>query len=243
MKRLLMFTSMLALAGGCATHPDNAAYYRSDNDNTASGASEAVVTTTAGNAAGGPTGVQPNEKGYQAATITPPITTDATPGADTTVVTDPASGDPDSRFLQNAALDAQAQINLGQMIVQKSSNQDLKNLGQRLIVDNNRIYQQLSQIAQRKGMTVPSQPDARQQEMINRLSSRTDFDHSAARDAARVSDREAKMYQKASDHAQDADVKSFAQQNLPTIQQDQAQAKQVVSTTTGAETDNTLAPQ
>jgi len=238
MKKLLIVTSMLALAGGCATHRDNAAYYPNNNDNTASGAPAAVVTTSNGNAAGGPTGIHPNEKGYQAATITPPIITDATPGPDTTAT---VSGDPDSRFLQMAAWDAQAQISLGQMIIQKSANQNLKNLGQRLIDDNTRIYQQLGQIAQRKGVTLASQPDARQQEMINRLSSRTDFDHSSAREATRNSDREAKLYQRAGDHAQDPDLKSFAQQNLPTIQLDQAQAKQLESSTTGP--DNTLAPQ
>ena len=163
MKRLLILSSMLTLAAGCAT---NQAEY--PNPNAAAGAPDAAVTTSTGEAYSYPVSdVQPNEQGYQAAGITPPTTTDADVVENGVVETGAPDTsftyDTDAHFLQRAAMEAQAQISLGQMILQKSSNPDLKSLGQRLIDDNTRADQQITQLASQKGVSLSNAPGTRAQ--------------------------------------------------------------------------------
>lgn len=283
MKRLILFTSMLALtAAGCATNenagapnpPAGDAYlypyvppgtkgreaaaitppiltdsgyvetgvYSTAPATTtevtpppASGAP--VVTTESTTGAGASTEViPPGTTVYQfrngANAGSPAVTTETTTGAATSapgyVSTAPLS-DKDQRFVRDASEGAKAQIALGQMMVQRASEQDMRDLGQRLIDDNTKAYNQLSQIAAQKGISVASAPADRMQQSLDRMSNESgrNFDKDTVGNARHGAGKQVDLYSWGSNSAQDPDLRSFAQQNLGTAQQDQAEADRV----------------
>lgn len=282
MKRLILFTSMLALAAaGCATNenagapnpPAGDAYlypyvppgtkgreaaaitppiltdsgyaetgvYSTAPATTsevttppASGA--AAVTTESTTGAGASAEVIPQGTTvYQfkgGASGSPAVTTETTTGAATSAQGYAATGplsDKDQRFVRDASEGAKAQIALGQMMVQRASDQDMRDLGQRLIDDNTKAYNQLSQIAGQKGISVASAPADRMQQSLDRMSNESgkNFDKDTVGNARHGAGKQVDLYSWGSNSAQDPDLRSFAQQNLGAAQQDQAEADRV----------------
>ncbi len=197
---------------------------------------EEPVTATSGDAAGGTESVIPlgttiysfgNGAAGNAAAGSPAVTTTTSTGAAAGSASTTPTTEKDQRFVRDASQGAKAQITLGQMIVQKSSNPDMQALGQRLINDNTQAYQQLSQIAMQKNIAIASTPSDRMQESLDRISSHADFDEQSVRNARRGAGRQADLYTWASNSAQDPDLRGFAQQNVSLVQQDHAQAQHI----------------
>jgi putative membrane protein len=203
-----------------------------------------VVTTESTTGAGASAEVIPpgttvyQFRGGAAFSGSPAVTTETTTGAATSapgyVSTAPLS-DKDQRFVRDASEGAKAQIALGQMMVQRASDQDMRDLGQRLIDDNTRAYDQLSQIAAQKGISVASAPADRMQKSLDRMSSESgrNFDKDTVGNARHGAAKQVELYNWASNSAQDPDLRAFAQQNLSAAQQDNAEAQQVEDRTGG----------
>jgi len=180
------------------------------------------------------------------------ITTDGS-GTTTTTGTDAAGGtgaasaaggtsaaslsSADNKFIQQATQHGLAEVQMGQLIVQNAQNAELKSFGQRLITDHNQANQQLAQIAAQKSVTIPTQADATHQQMMSQLSSLsgTEFDRTVTKDAVRDHERDIKLYQNAANNLQDPELKAFAQQNLPILQQHLDMAKQLQATFSGSQ--------
>ena len=143
----------------------------------------------------------------------------------------------DKRFTQTAIQHGIAEIGMGQLILQRSQNPELRSFGQHLIDDHNQANQQLAQIAARKDITIPTRPDASQQTMMNQLVnlSGTQFDTTAVNDAVRDHQRDIALYQQAANTLQDPDLKAYAQKTLPILQQHLDQATQLQGTLSGAQ--------
>ncbi|MDB6112863.1 MAG: outer membrane protein [Pedosphaera sp.] len=227
MKKLLILASISALLAGCAsrdTGGTGAGAYggteygagRRELDDSpganqkGAGAADLTGTLPAGTAAAGGTGTATPGAAQMSATLT----------------------DADNQFMQRAAQDGKAEIRMGQVIVQKAQNQDLRNYGQRLINDHTRMDQQLAQIAARKTVLLPTQADAAHQQMMDTLTSLSgmDFDQSALQDAIRDHQTDIQLYQQASTTLQDPDLRAFAQQSLPILQQHLDLARQLRAT-------------
>ena len=76
----------------------------------------------------------------------------------------------DQKFVKEAAQGGMAEVELGQLAVQKASNQDVKKFGQRMVDDHGKANDKLKEIASIKGITLPASPDAKQKAMKERLS-------------------------------------------------------------------------
>ena len=61
----------------------------------------------------------------------------------------------DQQFVYKAALGGQKEIVLSQLALEKSQNEEVKNFAKKMITDHSQVGQQLAQIAQTKGLTVP----------------------------------------------------------------------------------------
>lgn len=194
MKKFLIIASAVALLAGCASDRDNNTTYR----------------TTTGSM-GGDTdagygiGVGPTQQGAGAVQLT----------------TSQLSAD-ELHFLQRAAEYNQTSIQLGQTIVQKSEMPDLKTYGQRLVDDHTLANRQLQGVAAQTGASVPTAPNANQQQMLDRLNglNGSDFDRAAIDDSTRLQERQVNLYTQAENNAQNPAVKIYAQQNL-TVNQDE----------------------
>ena len=61
----------------------------------------------------------------------------------------------DQQFVYKAALGGQKEITLSQLALEKSQNDEVKNFAKKMIADHSQVGQQLAQIAQTKGLSVP----------------------------------------------------------------------------------------
>ncbi|MFL6262450.1 MAG: DUF4142 domain-containing protein [Thermoanaerobaculia bacterium] len=126
----------------------------------------------------------------------------------------------DKKFVTNAAVGGMEEVQLGQLAAQKASDSDVKNFGQRMVDDHSKANDQLKQVASQKGVTVPSTLPPSKQKDIDKLNKL----NGAAFDKAYVSmmvqdhKKDVAEFQKESKSGKDTDVKGFAANTLPTLQ-------------------------
>ncbi len=208
MKKILILTSVVALAAGCSSyHRDQTAY----NNPNPYGTGPYVAPNPA---------PAPYEQGGTVAASSGQLSSH------------------DTTFVNQAAEHGQAEVRLGQLFVQNAQNQSLKDYGQRLIDDHNRLNQQLTQLATQKGVTVPTAVDMHRQRELDHLASLSgkDFDEKALKDSIRDHERDIRTFQDAAQNSQDPDVKAFAQQALPILQDHLNQARQLEKTLNSSST-------
>jgi putative membrane protein len=140
---------------------------------------------------------------------------------------------PDQKFVRDAAEGGMAEVALGKLAVQKASNQEVKSFGQRMVEDHSKANDQLKQIAENKGITLPEKLDAKDRALKMRLSklSGDSFDHAYMESMVKDHRQDVADFQKESASGSDPDVKQFATQTLPTLQQHLQQAESIAPNT------------
>jgi putative membrane protein len=126
----------------------------------------------------------------------------------------------DYKFAKEAACGGMYEVNLGNMAAANSHNTAVQEFGRRMATDHTRVGQQLQQIATTKGATLPTDLEGKKQKEVDRLSKLTGPDFDKAYVAAMVKAHKAdeKAFKKASEDLQDPDLKNFAGETLPMIQ-------------------------
>src|SRR5689334_10757965 len=76
----------------------------------------------------------------------------------------------DSAFVTKAAVGGLAEVKLGQLATQKASSSDVKQFGQQMVDDHGKANEELKQLASSKGITLPTDLDAKHQATYDRLS-------------------------------------------------------------------------
>jgi putative membrane protein len=76
----------------------------------------------------------------------------------------------DRMFMDKAAQGGMAEIQLGQLAVQKGSSQSVKDFGGRMVTDHSRANDRLRNIASEKSVTLPGSLEAKDQALYDRLS-------------------------------------------------------------------------
>ncbi len=133
----------------------------------------------------------------------------------------------DTRFMDKAAQGGMAEVKLGQLAVDKGSSQAVKDFGQRMVTDHTKANDQLKNIANQKGVTLPSNLDAKDQATYDRLSklSGTEFDRAYMRDMVKDHQMDVNEFRRESQSAKDAEVRTFASNTLPTLEEHLSLAK------------------
>lgn len=135
----------------------------------------------------------------------------------------------DKRFLDKAAEGGKAEVELGQLAVQKAASEDVKKFGQRMVDDHTRANQKLQEVAEQKGIKLPDKLDAKDQATKARLEklSGKQFDEAYMKDMVKDHTKDVNEFQREANDGKDPDVKSFAQTTLPTLQDHLKDAKQI----------------
>jgi putative membrane protein len=135
----------------------------------------------------------------------------------------------DKHFVRKAAQGGLAEVELGKLATQKASSDDVKKFGQRMVDDHTKANDQLKQLAQQKGIDLPTQPDAKDKATMDRLQklSGDQFDKAYMQTMVKDHTKDVSEFQKASQSAKDPDVKNFAAQTLPTLQDHLKEAKNI----------------
>jgi len=76
----------------------------------------------------------------------------------------------DKDFAVRAAQDGMAEIELGNLAVQKGSSQDVKDFGRKLVQDHGKANADLREIAAKEGITLPSEFAQKHRDLKDRLS-------------------------------------------------------------------------
>jgi putative membrane protein len=137
--------------------------------------------------------------------------------------------DADRQFVERAAGAGMAEVELGQLAQQKASSQQIKVFAARMVQDHSKANEELKQLAQAKGMTVPAAgAKAHRGEMdkLNKLSG-ADFDKQYVSHMVSDHRKTVAEFKKASESAQDLDLKAFAGKTLPTLQDHLNQAQSI----------------
>jgi len=123
-------------------------------------------------------------------------------------------------FVKKAAEGGIAEVELGKLATEKAASPEVKQFGQRMVDDHSKANDQLKQIAQSQGITLPTQPSASQKAEKEKLSKLSGQRFDKAYMATMLEDHKEDIaeFRHESRSGKDAPIKDFAQQTLPTLE-------------------------
>ena len=123
-------------------------------------------------------------------------------------------------FVKTAAQDGMAEVGLAKLALKKSSNNDVKQFAQKMEQDHEQANEVLASIAKSKGLTLPHKLDAKHEDMMKSLSTKSGaaFDSAYAEHMAKGHSQAVALFQGAA-KSSDPELAAFARQTLPTLQE------------------------
>jgi len=142
---------------------------------------------------------------------------------------DNALKSPDHEFIMKAAKGGMAEVNLGNLAQQNGGSDAVKKFGNRMVTDHSQANDQLRQIAQQEGITLPTNVDSKDERLTKMLQSKqgADFDKAYIRDMVKDHEADVAEFRNEAANGKDPQVKAWAQKTLPTLEQHLEMAKQV----------------
>ncbi|MFN7995883.1 MAG: DUF4142 domain-containing protein [Bryobacteraceae bacterium] len=143
----------------------------------------------------------------------------------------------DHTFAMKAAQGGMAEVELGNLAVQKASSPDVKQFGQRMVDDHSKANDQLKEVAGKDKLSLPTGIDAKDQALKNRLEklSGKQFDEAYMNAMVRDHRTDVSEFQKEANHGNNPDLKSFAANTLPTLQDHLRMAQDTMSKVKGSQ--------
>lgn len=125
----------------------------------------------------------------------------------------------DMKFIHTAAAAGISEVQEGQL-AQSKGDSAVQKIGARMVADHTTINQQLSSLAQTKGVTVPSSATNVQAAQAAHLKEMggASFDRLYLRDQRLAHEQAIKLFRTEAQNGTDADLKKFASTTLPTLQ-------------------------
>lgn len=135
----------------------------------------------------------------------------------------------DTQFASAAAAGGMAEIKLGQLAQDKGTNDAVKAFGKRMFEDHTKAGDDLKAAAVKSNINLPSDISARDQATYDRLSklSGAAFDQAYARNMVRDHVHDVAAFKHESANGTDPNIKSFATETLPTLQEHLKAARQM----------------
>lgn len=127
----------------------------------------------------------------------------------------------DRSFVEKAAKGGMAEVELGKFAQERASSEQVKQFAAKMVEDHSKANEALRSLAQAKGVTMPAGPGLEENHEMSRLSKLTgaDFDREYMKHMVKDHQKDVKEFRKEADKAKDADVKGFASNTLPTLQE------------------------
>ena len=127
----------------------------------------------------------------------------------------------DRKFMDEAAQGGRLEVQLGKDAQQQASAQDVKSFGQHMVHDHEKVNQGLMQLAQRKGVELPSTLDGKMKAKIQHLSGLQGvaFDQAYMKDMVTDHEEDVAAFQSEAQNGQDPDVKAFAEKTVKTLEE------------------------
>ena len=136
----------------------------------------------------------------------------------------------DKKGIMDMALANMAEVEAGKLALSKTQNAEVKTFAQQMVDDHGKALAEVQALAQSKGVTLPTEPDAKHKAMAAKLAklSGDAFDKQYMKQAG-LADHKAThaKLKNISKNAKDADVKAAAEKTMPTVEQHLKAAQQM----------------
>lgn len=135
----------------------------------------------------------------------------------------------DKLFMRKAARGGKAEVELGKLAQEKASSPEVKQFGQRMVTDHSQAANQLKQVAEQKGVTLPDTLSAKDKATKARLEklSGDQFDRAYMKDMVMDHTQDVREFKNEAKTGKDPDLKNFASQTAPTLEEHLKQAKSI----------------
>lgn len=126
----------------------------------------------------------------------------------------------DRAFAHEAAVGGLTEVELGNLAKEKASSADVKQFGERMATDHGKANDELKSWAQSKNVTLPTELDAKHTAVRDRLSklSGEAFDKAYMKDMVQDHEQDVAKFRQESKSANDPDLKAWAGNTLPTLE-------------------------
>jgi putative membrane protein len=150
-------------------------------------------------------------------------------GAATPTATDMQHAD--MEFANKAAAAGKAEVELARVGTEKAMNPDVKTFADRLVQDHTKANDQLTEIMRTKGMEMPAEAPTEAKAEHDRITalSGNEFDREFMRHWVSSHEKGIELYSTEAETGQDPELKQFATDTLPTLQEHLDEAKRVES--------------
>ena len=120
-----------------------------------------------------------------------------------------------------------AEVELGKLAAQKATRGDVKQFGQKMVDDHTKANDQLKQVASKENIPIPDALDSKHQSRIDKLSklSGDDFDKAYVKDQVKDHQADVREFSLEAQNGTDPNIKAFASETLPTLQEHLQMAK------------------
>ncbi len=110
---------------------------------------------------------------------------------------------------------------MGRLAVERGSSEAVKQFGQRMIDDHTRANQQLMQAASGVGVAPPADLDAKHRAMVQKMArlSGAAFDRAYSKQMVKDHEKTVALFQREANRGMQPDLKAFASQTLPALQE------------------------
>ncbi|MEH2205298.1 MAG: DUF4142 domain-containing protein [Nostoc sp.] len=137
----------------------------------------------------------------------------------------------DKQFMTEAAQGGLAEVQLGQLASERGTSDAVKQYGQRMVQDHTLVNNQLKQLATQKGVTLPTTLDSKNKQVQQSLSRlpRARFDRQYLNHMLQDHEKDVSAFQTEAEQGQDSDVKTFAGQTLPILQDHLQEVRSLVN--------------
>ncbi len=133
-------------------------------------------------------------------------------------VSNAVGGDKPSDFMSEAAQGGEAEVQLGNLALQKSQNADVRKFAQMMVDDHTKAGNELKELAKKKNVTLPAGIGSNKStaDKLQTLNG-ADFDKAYVEDMVSDHEKDVAEFQKQANSATDPDIKAFAAKTLPTL--------------------------
>jgi putative membrane protein len=162
----------------------------------------------------------------------------ATTPATTTTPSSARLGSADQQFLKDIARGNIAEIETARLAQTKTQNEEVKQYAQQMIDDHTRVLNEVQQIAQAKGVTLPTEMDRKHKSMSERMSAMSgeEFDRAYMKNAGMGDHKKMQqLLSRVEKRAKDPDLKAFAAKTRPAVEQHLHSAQQLHGASTKGE--------
>jgi len=142
--------------------------------------------------------------------------------------------DKDANFMKEAASIGMMEVEAGKLAKDQASSPKVKEFADAMVQDHGKNNDELKQVAEAKGVTLPTSPEGKPKMDLDSLKSKSGADFDKAYAAANVKGHQDAIakFQKAA-KSSDAEVKAFAEKTLPTLKHHLEMAKSMQTAVAG----------